>query len=129
MRLGLLLAGALLSSLAVAPATAQEKGPVVSPAQAARLLDKRVVLQMEVKSTGGSLNCYLNSAVDFKDAANFAVFIPQAALDKFKQARIENPKAYYKGKTVQVSGTVTLYDEKPQIRVDEPAQIKVVERK
>jgi hypothetical protein len=126
MRLALLLALTLFPALALAHAAAQEKGPVVSPAQAARLLDKRIVLQMEVKSTGGSVNCYLNSAVDFKDAANFAVFIPQAALDKFKQARIENPKAFYKGKTVQVNGTVTLYEEKPQIRVDDPTQIKVV---
>ena len=103
--------------------------PVVSAAQAARLVDKRVTLQMEVKSTGGTLNCYLNSAANFQDAANFAVFIPEEALEKFKQARIEKPKDFYKGKMVQVVGTVTLFKEKPQIRVDEPAQIKVIERR
>jgi DNA/RNA endonuclease YhcR with UshA esterase domain len=30
---------------------------------------------------------------------------------------------------VQVTGTVALYRDKPQIRVDEPAQIKVIEKK
>jgi len=104
-------------------------GPVVNPAQAARLLDKRVTLQMDVKSTGGTSNCYLNSAANYQDAANFAVFIPEDALEKFKLARIEKPKEFYKGKMIQVTGTVTLYKEKPQIRVDDPAQIKVVERK
>ena len=48
-------------------------GPLVTPAQAARLVDKRVTLQMEVKSTGGTLNCYLNSTANFQDAANVAV--------------------------------------------------------
>ena len=104
-------------------------GPLVTPAQAARLVDKRVTLQMEVKSTGGTLNCYLNSTANFQDAANVAVFIPEEALEKFKQARIEKPKDFYKGKMVQVAGTVTLFKERLQIRVDDPAQIKVIERR
>jgi DNA/RNA endonuclease YhcR with UshA esterase domain len=112
-------------TLAQTPASA----PLVTPAQAARLVDKRVTLQMEVKSTGGTLNCYLNSAANFQDAANFAVFIPEDAIEKFKQARIEKPKDFYKGKMVQVVGTVTLFKEKPQIRVDDPAQIKVIDRR
>jgi DNA/RNA endonuclease YhcR with UshA esterase domain len=113
------------TALAQAPASA----PVVTPAQAVRLVDKRVTLLMEVKSTGGTLNCYLNSAANFQDAGNFAVFIPEDALEKFKQARIEKPKDFYKGKMVQVVGTVTLFKDKPQIRVDDPAHIKVVERR
>ena len=107
----------------------EKGGPVVNVAQAARLVDKRVTLQMEVKSTGGTLNCYLNSAANFQDTANFAVFIPEDALEKFKLARIEKPKDFYKGKMVQVVGTVTLFKERLQIRVDDPAQIKVVERR
>jgi DNA/RNA endonuclease YhcR with UshA esterase domain len=104
-------------------------GPLVTPAQAARLVDKRVTLQMEVKSTGGTLNCYLNSTANFQDAANVAVFIPEDALEKFKQARIDKSKDFYKGKMVQVAGTVTKFKERLQIRVDDPAQIKVVERR
>ena len=37
--------------------------------------------------------------------------------------------AVVKGKTVHVSGTVTLYQNRPQIQVEEPGQIKVVEKK
>jgi hypothetical protein len=128
MRVALLLLSVFLipsAALAQAPAAP----PLVNTAQAAKLLDKRVTVQLEVKSTGGNTACFLNSAADFRDAGNFTIFLPGEVLEKFKQAKIEKPGDYYKGKTVQVTGTVALYKEKPQIRVDDPAQIKVVERK
>jgi DNA/RNA endonuclease YhcR with UshA esterase domain len=110
-------------------ALAQAPPPIVSLAQAAKMVDKRVTVQMEVKSTGGNTACFLNSSADFKDAGNFTVFLPAEVLEKFEQAKIAKPSEYYKGKIVQVTGTVGLYREKPQIRVDDPAQIKVVERR
>jgi len=119
----------LLLPIQFAPAQAPASAPLVSPQQAVRFIDKKVTLQMEVKSTGGTLNCYLNSAASFQDSANFAVFIPEDALEKFKQARIEKPKDFYKGKMVQVVGTVSLFKDRPQIRVDDPTQIKIVERR
>jgi DNA/RNA endonuclease YhcR with UshA esterase domain len=102
---------------------------VVSPAEAAQRIEQRVTVQLDVKSTGGNTACFLNSAADFRDAANFTIYLPEAVLEKFKQAKIDNPATYYQGKTVQVTGTVSLYKEKAQIRVDDPAQIKVVPRK
>jgi DNA/RNA endonuclease YhcR with UshA esterase domain len=129
MRWPLLLLSILLVPSWASGQTAPAAGPLVNPAQAAKLLDKRVTLQVEIKSTGGNTACFLNSAADFRDAGNFTIYLPAEVLEKFKQAKIEKPEVYYKGKTVQVTGTVTLYKEKPQIRVDDPAQIKVVERK
>jgi hypothetical protein len=38
------------------------------------------------------------------------------------------PRAHFQGKTVLVSGTVTLYREKPRIKVEDPDQIKLVDK-
>ena len=131
----------LLVLLSVVPAFAlaqEASSKPLTPAEAAKKVEMKVTVEMEVKSTGGRNNAYLNSHADFRDAANFTIFIPQGALPKFAAAKIDKPAEYYKGKTIQVTGTVTLYDTpssavkhetKPQIRVQDPAQIKVVEKK
>jgi DNA/RNA endonuclease YhcR with UshA esterase domain len=109
-----------------AAALAQPAPKVVTPAVAAKSIDQKVILQMEVKSAGGNSNRYLNSTSDYKDPNTFTIYIPEAVVPKFKQTPVGDPSVYYKGKTIQVTGTVTLYKEKPQITIDDPAQIKVV---
>jgi len=101
----------------------------MTPAEAAKKINEKVTVEMVVKSTGGNKATFLNSEEDFKDDKNFTVFIPETTVEKLKKAKIEEPKTYYKGKTIHVTGTVTLYSEKPQIKVEEPEQIKVVEKK
>jgi hypothetical protein len=54
---------------------------------------------------------------------------PQEALEKFAKAKIEDFDAHYKGKTVRVTGTVTLYRDKPQTKVEDPDQIKIINKK
>lgn len=105
--------------------TAAEVKPI-PPAEAAKKVNEKVVVEMEVKSTGGRNNAYLNSEEDFKDEKNFTIFIGKEPLEKFKKAGIENPTVYYKGKVIQVTGTVVLEKEKPWIKVEEPDQVKVV---
>jgi DNA/RNA endonuclease YhcR with UshA esterase domain len=118
---------ALLIVLWFSPAVFAQPAPkVVTPAVAAKSIDQKVILQMEVKSTGGNSNRYLNSTSDYKDPNTFTIYIPEAVVPKFKQTPVGDPALYYKGKTIQVTGTVTLYKEKPQITIDEPTQIKVV---
>jgi DNA/RNA endonuclease YhcR with UshA esterase domain len=122
---------ALLSSfLWFAPVLAEDQSKPVGPAEAAKKVNEDVTLQMEVKSAslrGGV--CYLNSEEDFKDAKNFTVFLDKEALAKFKEAKIEDPAAHFKGKTVQVKGKVTLYRDRPQIKLSGPAAIKLVDKK
>jgi len=101
----------------------------LTPAEAAKKVNEKVTLEMEVKSTGGKANCYLNSEADFKDAKNFTVLISEAALAKFKAAKIDDPREHYKGKVVRVTGTVTTNRDKPQIKVEGPDQIETVEKK
>lgn len=100
----------------------------LSPAEAAKKVHQQVVVVMEVKSTGGSGNRYLNSEANFKDAANFTICIPKDRLEQFKQAGIEDVDKYYQGRRIQVTGTVILKSDKPRIEVDAPQQISIVEQ-
>ena len=108
---------------------AEEPAKAITPAEAAKKVSEKVTVEMEVKSTGGRTNCYLNSEADYKDAKNFTVFIPEDSVAKFKAAKIEDPKVHYKGKLVRVTGTVTTVRDKPQIKVESPDQIVEVEKK
>ena len=101
----------------------------VTPAEAAKKIDQQVTVEMEVKSTGGRSNRYLNSEPDYKSADNFTIFIAKEMLPKFKDAKIDDPADFYKGKTIRVTGTVTVYEGKPRIEIDKPDQIKVVDKK
>ena len=100
--------------------------PPLTPSDAAKRVNEKVVVRMEVKSTGGDNNRYLNSEEDYKDAKNFTIFISKNDLAKFKKAGIEKPEVHFKGKLIDVTGTVVLQKEKPQIKVEEPDQIKIV---
>ncbi len=113
---------------AIAPA-ADEPAPL-TPAEAAKMVDKDVTVQMEVKSAmvRGEVG-FLNSEKNHKDEKNFTIFLGSKTLDKFKDAKIDDPAAHFKGKTVIVKGKVTLHMDKPQIILDGPASIKIVDEK
>jgi DNA/RNA endonuclease YhcR with UshA esterase domain len=102
----------------------------LAPAEAAKMLDKKVTIEMEVKSAGkGKGVFFLNSEEDFKSEKNFTIFINEDVAKKFKDAKIDDPAAEYKGKIIRVTGTVKLYKEKPEIVIEDPKQIEVVEKK
>jgi DNA/RNA endonuclease YhcR with UshA esterase domain len=117
-----------LAALSMGFVLAQDAAPL-TPADAAKKVDQKVTVEFEVKSTGGKTAVYLNSEADFKSDKNFTVFLPAKAVEKFKAAKVDDPAVHFKGKTVRVTGTVTLFKEKPQIKVDGPDQIKLVEKK
>jgi DNA/RNA endonuclease YhcR with UshA esterase domain len=127
MRLGVLIVAALLA----APAGPEDKpkDKPLTPAEAAKKVGEKVTVEMEVKSAGkGSGVCFLNSEADFKDPKNFTLFIGKAGAEKFKEAKVEDPAAHFKGKTVRATGKVALYRERPQIVVEDPAQIAIVKK-
>jgi acetyl esterase/lipase len=108
---------------------AQEAARPLTPAEAAKHVNEKVTVELQVKSTGGNRNSYLNSAPDYTAADNFTIYIPQAARSKFAEQKIDKPDEYYYGKTIDVSGTVVLARGKPQIIVTDPGQITVNEAK
>ena len=118
-------AAALMFLLPLGHVFAQEARPI-TPDEALKRIDQKVTVAMEVKSTGGNTARYLNSQIDFRDEKNFAIFIPNIALAAFKQAGVEDPGVYYKGKSIVVTGMVALAQGRPQIRVENVSQIKVL---
>ena len=107
-------------------------GKALSPEQAAKKVNEKVTVEMDVQSvgkakTGGLI--FLNSLADFKDSKNFTVVLDTKAQEKLKSAKIEDPQVHFKGKRVRVTGTVTLFKERPQILVSDPGQIEIVEKK
>ena len=106
-------------------ANGQEARPL-TPAEALTKVDQKITVAMDVKSTGGKTARFLNSESDFRTEKNFAVFIPNIALASFKKAGIDDPGEFYKGKSIIAAGNVEMSQGRPQLRVEGPAQIKVV---
>ena len=104
----------------------------ITPDEAAKRVGEKCTVEMDVKSVGVSKNggvAFLNSEEDFKDEKNFTAFLGKEAVEKFKKAKVEDLAAHFKGKTIRVTGTVKLYRERPEIAVDDPEQIQVVEKR
>ena len=46
---------------------------------------------------------------------------------KFSEAGMDDPSAYYSGKTIRVHGVVIRKEKRPYIKVNDPGQIEMVE--
>jgi DNA/RNA endonuclease YhcR with UshA esterase domain len=125
-----LLFAVLTSFLWLPTALAQKEAQPIGPAEAVKKVNEEVTLRMEVRSAALRKEvCFLNSEENYKDAKNFTLFIDKEALAKFRKAKIEDPAAHFKGKTVQVTGKVTLYRDRPEIKLTGPDVIKIIEKK
>ena len=106
---------------------------VLAPADARKKVGETVTVEMTVKASKNRLEkrgeIYLDSEEDFRDEKNLAVVIQKAGAEKFQQAGIDDPAAHFKGKTLRVTGVVTLVEDRPRIVVDDPKQVQVVEKK
>jgi DNA/RNA endonuclease YhcR with UshA esterase domain len=105
---------------------------VVPLEEAAKMVNKDVLIEFVVKTTGKSKagdKVFLNSEADFKAEKNFTVMLTRAALEELKQAKIDDAATYYKGKTVRVYGTVKLYKEKPEIAIEKAGQLTEIKAK
>src|SRR5262245_17719543 len=105
----------------------------VSPAEAGKHVNEKVVVEMLVKASKNRLEkrqeIYLDSEVDFRDPKNLGIVINLAGAAKFKEAGIADPAEHFKGKTIRVTGTVTRENDRPRIVVDDPKQIRIIETK
>ena len=120
---------ALLVVILFAAVHADEPAKTLTPAEAAKKVNEKCTVEMEVKAVGMAKSgkaVFLNSESDFKSPKNFTIMLGQSVLEKLKKAKIDDPAAHYKGKTVRVTGTVKIYKEKPEIIVNEPEEIVIV---
>ena len=102
----------------------------ISPVEAIQRLKEPVAVEMLVKrakSCTGSLQFFLDSEENHRDPKNLGVVVTTAGAAKFKETKIDNPAAHFKGKTIRVRGTVMLKENRPCIEVDNPVQIEIVE--
>jgi len=101
----------------------------ISPMDAAAKVGEKVTIEFAVRNTGAARDksrVFLNSA-EFRDKDNFTVVLDMKKLEEgFKEAKIDDPQTHYKGKTVRVTGTVSVFRESPQIVVEEMKQIEEV---
>jgi DNA/RNA endonuclease YhcR with UshA esterase domain len=128
----LVLAVALACTAVAAAAPPKEDKPL-TPAEAIKRVNESVTVELAVKSSKNALakrkEIYLDSEENFRDEKNLAVVITEAGATKFKDAGIADPAAHFKGKTIRVTGTVVLQDKQHRIVVDDPKQIRTVEKK
>ena len=98
------------------------------PLEAADRVHEQVTVEMLVKAAKNCPHCsriFLDSEEDHHDPNNLAVAVTQTGAARFKGARIDDPALHFKGKTIRVTGVVTLKDNRPRIEVDDPGQIEV----
>jgi hypothetical protein len=101
----------------------------VSPLEAIDRIDERVTVEMLVKAAKNCKRCslmFLDSEEDHHDPKNFAVAVTEAGKGRFRQVNIDDPPAHFKGKTIRVTGSVTVKDKQPQIEVNDPEQIQIM---
>ncbi|NBX30413.1 hypothetical protein EBR04_08250 [bacterium] len=101
----------------------------ITPDEAAAHAGKECVVTMRVNSSrhmADAGRCYLNSLDDHRDEKNFTVVIFRRGLEDLARSDIGDPAEHFLDKTIRVTGTVEMYKEKPQIKVDRAEQIELV---
>ncbi len=102
----------------------------LSPLEAVKRVNEQVTVEMPVKAAKNCPHCsqiFLDSEKDHHDPKNLAVALTETGKARFKQMGISDPAGHFKDRVVRVTGVVALKDNRPQIGVDDPSQIEVVE--
>lgn len=133
----LLVSAALLRSWGdeAAVPTATDGGPATSPvaidaAHAAEHLGEECIVEMVVRAARALADkdiCFLNSRRDRRAEDNFTAVIFKDGLQRFREAGIENPALRFLDCRIRVRGVVGKHQDRPQIVVEDPAQIEVVQ--
>lgn len=104
----------------------------LSPEEAGKHVGEEATFEMVVKASKDRLarrkEIYLDSTEDHTDPKNLAAVVTVDGATKFKETGIDDPAGYFKGKTIRVSGTVTLKNGEPRIEVNDATQIKIVQK-
>jgi hypothetical protein len=113
-------------------ATRQPATPcsVINPAEASKHVLELVEVEMTVESSGVSRSqttVFLNSRANYRDESNFTVVLARSVLVECEKEGIGDPVAYFRGKRIHVRGTITLFDNRPQIAVTSLKEIRIVD--
>ena len=101
----------------------------LSPVEAIDRINESVTVEMLVQRTkccSGSRQVFLDSEVNHRDPKNLGVIVTESGRVKFSQAGIDDPTAYFQGKTIRVRGVVIRKESRPYIEVNDVSQIEIV---
>jgi len=104
-----------------------EPGAIIPWDEAAGHYSRTITVEGEVVETGRGRNgtpVYLNFQEYSPDSKAFHIVVFE---DGFANAPGGDPHGYYEGKTIRVTGEVGQYRDAPQIKVEGPGMIEVVE--
>jgi DNA/RNA endonuclease YhcR with UshA esterase domain len=107
-----------LALFAIGALAVAQTPPTYTAAEAAKHVGETATVTGKVDGfhRSGKGNIFLNMGGKYPNQA-FTAFIPAANAAKFSQAQ------EYEGRIVAVSGKITLYKGKPEIKLTSPAQI------
>lgn len=144
--LGVLVAGALglgvwavffrssgTSVVTIPPTTPEPPPPrpvvkTVAPEDAGKFLDQDCTVRMLIRSVGADKErFFFNSEKDFRSETNFAIVIDRTNADSLATAELTEIRKRYQNKRIHVSGTVTKFKERPQMRITALSQIQIIE--
>jgi DNA/RNA endonuclease YhcR with UshA esterase domain len=86
------------------------------------------MLVQAAKNCAHCSQVFLDSEQDHHDPNNLAVAVTETGKLRFKEVKIDDPAGYFKGQVIRVTGVVALKENRPQIDVDDPGQIELVEQ-
>ncbi len=99
------------------------------PREVVGRVNEPVTVEMRVRAAKNCAHCaqiFLDSEEDHHDPRNLAVAVTEAGKARFREAKIDDPAAYFKGRVIRVRGVVRRKEKGPEIEVDDPGQIEVV---
>jgi DNA/RNA endonuclease YhcR with UshA esterase domain len=104
---------------------------LLTEAEIQKQLDKKCTIVMTVRNTGASSTSkliFLNSAPNRFHDENFTVVLQPEAQKMLRDAGINDPRAHFKEEIIQVSGTLSLFQGRPQILVKDATQVKILKK-
>src|SRR5262249_2503513 len=116
-----------------APAAVQAAPPqkrALDPEEAAGAVGHTVTVEMTIASVGENRAAkwlYLNSGSGPQDPGNFALAIPQGTPGRRKSRGLDCPDADLVGRRVRGTGPVSEWRDKPQIIIERPEQLQLLE--
>lgn len=110
--------------------TAPAELKTITDADAADHIGEECEVEIVVRAARALVDkdiCFLNSRKDRNSAANFTAVIFKRGLERFKEEGVENPALHFLDRRIRVRGVVTEHKDRPQIVVEDPAQIEIVD--
>lgn len=102
----------------------------IGPIEAAKRKGEAVTVEMEVQSSGQTRDksrIFLNSMAEFRDPANFTVVLDAKAFEEsWKTEGIEDFRKGLVGKKIRASGTITEFQSRPQLELNDPKNLKIL---